>query len=371
MSVTAPPRPRSLQRLSAHAGGRFHSPRELAAPGSNMGVSGRRYYSPSQGRFLGRDPIEEAGGLNLYGFVTNNPSNRWDLLGMSDGVSLRYSEIEQWLADDSTGINFSLWSDADWDHFRYYNDLRGLQSAYDSFSSGFDIHANQFTPAAAQNQTISLADAQVMFGDQIKVGGGETITFNVVGGEVIAVNGQSARSGSVSIGLAIVVDDGSSVVPVASSGNPFSAADIAATQALPRVPQSGGDSDAQAVFDSLAAMAPHMNLGANIAKAVPYVATAPVALAAAAPTLVAAGVATTNAARVAYVTTMVAAGSPAGQRFLDRVTNFVDGAFGAQGVASGYSRSGWAGQAFGQHDSVVQALTPPQRALSPNPKPRR
>jgi RHS repeat-associated protein len=43
---------------------------------------GRRYYSSSQGRFLGRDPIKEAGGLNLYGFVSNNPINRWDLLGM-------------------------------------------------------------------------------------------------------------------------------------------------------------------------------------------------------------------------------------------------------------------------------------------------
>ena len=29
---------------------------------------GRRFYSPSQGRFLGRDPTDEQGGLNLYGF---------------------------------------------------------------------------------------------------------------------------------------------------------------------------------------------------------------------------------------------------------------------------------------------------------------
>ena len=43
---------------------------------------GRRYYSPSQGRFLGRDPIEETGGLNLYGFCGNNSINRWDYLGM-------------------------------------------------------------------------------------------------------------------------------------------------------------------------------------------------------------------------------------------------------------------------------------------------
>ena len=32
--------------------------------------------------FLNRDPIEEAGGLNLYGFVGNDPVNRWDYLGL-------------------------------------------------------------------------------------------------------------------------------------------------------------------------------------------------------------------------------------------------------------------------------------------------
>jgi RHS repeat-associated protein len=55
---------------------------KVQIPGSLTKVSGRRYYSPSQGRFLGRDPIEESGGLNLYGFVTNNPINLWDYLGM-------------------------------------------------------------------------------------------------------------------------------------------------------------------------------------------------------------------------------------------------------------------------------------------------
>src|SRR5690625_2532982 len=43
---------------------------------------GYRYYSPSMGRFLNRDPIEEEGGLNLYAFVGNDPMNRWDYLGL-------------------------------------------------------------------------------------------------------------------------------------------------------------------------------------------------------------------------------------------------------------------------------------------------
>ncbi len=43
---------------------------------------GLRYYSASMGRFINRDPIGEAGGLNLYAFVGNNTINSWDYLGM-------------------------------------------------------------------------------------------------------------------------------------------------------------------------------------------------------------------------------------------------------------------------------------------------
>jgi RHS repeat-associated protein len=43
---------------------------------------GYRYYDPTAGRWLNRDPIEESGGVNLYGFVGNNPISRWDKLGL-------------------------------------------------------------------------------------------------------------------------------------------------------------------------------------------------------------------------------------------------------------------------------------------------
>lgn|GEM_PF-3865476 len=32
---------------------------------------------------LSRHPIEERGGVNLYGMVNNNPISRWDYLGLS------------------------------------------------------------------------------------------------------------------------------------------------------------------------------------------------------------------------------------------------------------------------------------------------
>ena len=31
---------------------------------------------------VGRDPIEEGGGYNLYGFVGNEPVGRWDMYGL-------------------------------------------------------------------------------------------------------------------------------------------------------------------------------------------------------------------------------------------------------------------------------------------------
>jgi RHS repeat-associated protein len=81
MPVTAPPR--SCPRRGAHArtGGRNSRPPKLADPAPHTAISGRRYYCPNQGRFLGRDPIKEKGGLNLYGFCLNNPINLWDYLG--------------------------------------------------------------------------------------------------------------------------------------------------------------------------------------------------------------------------------------------------------------------------------------------------
>ncbi len=44
---------------------------------------GYRYYNSDIGRWLNRDPIDENGGLNVYGFTRNNGVDNWDLLGLS------------------------------------------------------------------------------------------------------------------------------------------------------------------------------------------------------------------------------------------------------------------------------------------------
>jgi uncharacterized protein RhaS with RHS repeats len=40
------------------------------------------FYNTETGRWLSRDPIEERGGINLYGFVGNDPVNNSDYLGL-------------------------------------------------------------------------------------------------------------------------------------------------------------------------------------------------------------------------------------------------------------------------------------------------
>ena len=42
--------------------------------------------NPDSGRWLNRDPIEEQGGLNIYGMVNNDPVNAWDYLGLTSGA---------------------------------------------------------------------------------------------------------------------------------------------------------------------------------------------------------------------------------------------------------------------------------------------
>lgn len=50
----------------------------------NIVKSGYRFYDADLGRWLNRDPINEDGGINLYGFVGNNGVNDVDPMGLTD-----------------------------------------------------------------------------------------------------------------------------------------------------------------------------------------------------------------------------------------------------------------------------------------------
>jgi len=76
-----PKRTRKILRKSRNS-------RLVARPAAMKSASGvryygLRYYNPSTGRWLSRDPIAEQGGLNLYGYCLNDPINHVDPFGLS------------------------------------------------------------------------------------------------------------------------------------------------------------------------------------------------------------------------------------------------------------------------------------------------
>jgi len=73
-----------------------------------------RHYDPQQGRFLTRDPLGYAGGINLYSYTANNPVNRMDPSGLSDGddpVSQYWNQLGNEISNKTSQFANS-WSNA-------------------------------------------------------------------------------------------------------------------------------------------------------------------------------------------------------------------------------------------------------------------
>jgi RHS repeat-associated protein len=58
---------------------------------SGLEVAPFRFYDPLNARWTSRDPIGENGGINLYGYVSNNPINAVDPWGLATAGSLHPS----------------------------------------------------------------------------------------------------------------------------------------------------------------------------------------------------------------------------------------------------------------------------------------
>ena len=83
---TGPPRDPiggiSRNRLDPSALRNTHPPRQRGL----VPDYGYRWLDPLTGRWPSRDPIGERGGLNLYGFVGNNPASAVDILGLTEAA---------------------------------------------------------------------------------------------------------------------------------------------------------------------------------------------------------------------------------------------------------------------------------------------
>jgi uncharacterized protein RhaS with RHS repeats len=55
-------------------------------------ISWHRFYDPTTGRYISADPIGLGGGINLYGYVSNDPVNLVDIFGLY--TPHRHQEID-------------------------------------------------------------------------------------------------------------------------------------------------------------------------------------------------------------------------------------------------------------------------------------
>jgi len=81
---TSPERPRPPNPKNPHNPLDFNELDNDSIPAEvgHVAYYGYRYYDPKTGRWPSRDPLEEDGGVNLYGFVMNMPTNGADILGL-------------------------------------------------------------------------------------------------------------------------------------------------------------------------------------------------------------------------------------------------------------------------------------------------
>jgi|GEM_PF-7001912 len=87
---------------------------------------GYRYYDSGLGRWLSRDPIEETGGRNIYGFLGNTPNDSVDYLGRERvAVGYIYEAVDQLSGDWYVGSTYQNSPD------------QRLNHKHDMFKNGF------------------------------------------------------------------------------------------------------------------------------------------------------------------------------------------------------------------------------------------
>jgi len=104
-----------------------------------------RYYDANQGRWLGRDPIEERGGVNLYGFGPNSPLNGFDVYGngwVGDAWDWWYDTVND--VADETGVTEV--ADSIREYIQAWNKPQGLSF---NFSQTLDVGGCVFVGGAS------------------------------------------------------------------------------------------------------------------------------------------------------------------------------------------------------------------------------
>jgi RHS repeat-associated protein len=148
---------------------------------------GYRFYDPNTGRWLNRDPIEESGELNLYGFLGNDALDSWDILGLckkkifyigrdqvmnfypgvrtecSDTYKnmIEYAQMAGFEVVENAVINVvdDAWRSGEYSHIVYYNHGEANGDIWYDLQNGGEMHRElevvfDYTRGRSENLTI-------------------------------------------------------------------------------------------------------------------------------------------------------------------------------------------------------------------------
>ena len=139
------------------------STKELHAP-SGLYYYGFRFYSPTLGRWINRDPIREVGGVNLYQMTGNNPINFVDLRGLAerpkswgpDKIAIVFNAFIPTYTANAPGLN------------------NGITGSFKGDNRGFDSNDNSYRTmhTVVMNRKTGQATAWEDVGQSVLIEGG-------------------------------------------------------------------------------------------------------------------------------------------------------------------------------------------------------
>jgi RHS repeat-associated protein len=123
----------------------------VMAEGNGLYYMRARYYDPQVGRFINKDPIGYAGGMNLYEYVRNNSVNWVDFFGLKPIISIKYSEGLQFGARIGIfAFNTNFGS-------QNYNLVTGEYTVEQSFRLGLSTGKNVFFGVGVEREACGLS----------------------------------------------------------------------------------------------------------------------------------------------------------------------------------------------------------------------